>query len=191
MVPLDEPSAEQAGLMWIGEPAEWDYDGSTLRLVTESDTDFWRTTHYGFVRDSGHLAFHRVIGAFVARVTVRADYRHEFDQAGLMVRLDAERWMKCGLEFTQGPCLLSAVVTHGVSDWSQVPLPTRPEAVTIRVTRAGDSLRADFSVDHQAWITHRLAFFPPSLPVAVGPMAASPNEGGMAVTFTRFAVQPM
>ena len=57
--------------------------------------------------------------------------------------------------------------------------------------QAGDSVRVDFSVDRGAWVTHRLAFFPPLLPVAVGPMAASPTEGGMAVTFSRFRVQPM
>lgn len=191
MAPLDDPLAEHAALAWRSEPARWEADPSTIHLVTDGETDFWRTTHYGFIRDNGHFAHRRISGDFVAQARVRADYRHEYDQAGLMVRLDAERWMKCGVEFAHGRYLLSAVVTHGVSDWSQAPLPEPPQLLGVRVTRSGDSLTVDFAVDGSDWTTHRMAFFPPQLPVAVGPMAASPTEGGMAVTFTGFSVRPV
>ncbi|MFN8076208.1 MAG: DUF1349 domain-containing protein [Kineosporiaceae bacterium] len=191
MAPLDEPVADSAALAWSGEPGRWEADASTIHLVTDGETDFWRTTHYGFIRDNGHFAYRKVSGDFVAEVRVRADYRSEFDQAGLMVRLDAERWMKCGVEFAHGRHLLSAVVTHGVSDWSQSALREAPQVLAVRVRRAGDSLTVDFAVDGGMWATHRLAFFPPALPVGVGPMAASPTEGGMAVTFTGFTVQPV
>jgi regulation of enolase protein 1 (concanavalin A-like superfamily) len=41
---------------WLNEPAVWSGDASDLTVAVEPDTDFWRTTHYGFVRDSGHFA---------------------------------------------------------------------------------------------------------------------------------------
>lgn len=41
--------------VWLNEPAHWSVQGDTLRIRTERATDFWRTTHYGFDRDSGHF----------------------------------------------------------------------------------------------------------------------------------------
>ena len=35
---------------WLKEPPRWDEQGATLSVVTGGNTDFWRTTHYGFVR---------------------------------------------------------------------------------------------------------------------------------------------
>ena len=40
---------------WINAPERWRLDGERLLVVTDKATDFWRETHYGFVRDNGHL----------------------------------------------------------------------------------------------------------------------------------------
>ena len=40
---------------WLNPPAEHEVSSGRLTLVTAPSTDFWRHTHYGFVRDSGHL----------------------------------------------------------------------------------------------------------------------------------------
>ena len=69
-------------LRWLNEPPEWSEDGGALRIVTAPDTDFWRTTHYGFVRDSGHFRYGRVDGDFSARVLIEGAYRDQYDQAG-------------------------------------------------------------------------------------------------------------
>lgn len=43
---------------------------------------------------------------------------------GLVVRLDGEHWLKCGLEYCDRRCQLSVVVTkNGYSDWSKVAYP--------------------------------------------------------------------
>ena len=43
----------------------------------------------------------------------------QFDQGGLLIYLDSDHWMKCGLEFCDGKILLSVVIcNHGYSDWS-------------------------------------------------------------------------
>src|SRR3954465_12944681 len=79
---------------WLNEPAEWSEEGSSLRVRTEERTDFWRETHYGFLRDSGHFRFARATNDFTARVTFEGDYRELYDQAGLMLRLDERHWIK-------------------------------------------------------------------------------------------------
>ena len=42
--------------------------------------------------------------------------RHQqYDQAGLMVRLDPQHWLKCGIEYVDGRQCASAVVTRRLS----------------------------------------------------------------------------
>lgn len=39
---------------WLNEPARWSTEDG-LTVVADAGTDFWRTTHYGFDRDTGHV----------------------------------------------------------------------------------------------------------------------------------------
>lgn len=43
-----------SGYRWLNEPASWKGGDRDLSLKTDGNTDFWRETFYGFVRDSGH-----------------------------------------------------------------------------------------------------------------------------------------
>ena len=41
---------------WLNEPRVWSVDpAGDLSMITDKGTDFWRETHYGFTRDSGHF----------------------------------------------------------------------------------------------------------------------------------------
>ena len=42
-------------MSWLNEPSDWSGDAADLTVAVEPDTDFWRMTHYGFTRDSGHF----------------------------------------------------------------------------------------------------------------------------------------
>jgi regulation of enolase protein 1 (concanavalin A-like superfamily) len=41
---------------WLNEPPAWREEDGVLTVTTGLKTDFWRETHYGFVRDDGHFA---------------------------------------------------------------------------------------------------------------------------------------
>ena len=41
---------------WLNEPSIRRRDGGALKVTTDRSTDFWRETHYGFTRDTGHSA---------------------------------------------------------------------------------------------------------------------------------------
>ena len=71
-------------------------------------------------------------GDFSATVDFRGDYETLYDQAGLMLRLDEETWIKAGIEYVAGRRMLSAVVTRDVSDWSTMPLPGDPAWVRLQ-----------------------------------------------------------
>jgi len=57
--------------------------------------------------------------------------KSQFDQAGILIRLDKEHWIKAGIEVVDEQPRLSCVVTNGFSDWSTQPWSV--PAVKIRV----------------------------------------------------------
>jgi regulation of enolase protein 1 (concanavalin A-like superfamily) len=160
-------------MRWLNEPSVWSGEASDLTVTAEPETDFWRTTHYGFVRDSGHFADTGQLG-----LRFRGDFAAQYDQAGLMLRIDAEHWIKAGLEL-DGQLWLSVVVTNGVSDWSQQPAP--PPAADgwydIRAVREGDSVQILCGAQPV-----RLAPFPQG-DVMSGPMCAAPKGPGFNARF--------
>src|SRR2546423_1703375 len=160
---------------WHNEPPAWHVRGDTPVMTAAPRTDFWRTTHYGFIRDSGHVYARRVSGDFVTEVKVSGAYRDQYDQAGLMVRLDAAHWLKCGIEFVDGVQQVSAVVTREYSDWSVTPLPSNPAALWLRLTRRGSAIEIRYALDGVGYQMLRLAYFTPSEIMSVGLMCASPD----------------
>lgn len=71
---------------WLNEPPEWREAGGELAVVTGDRTDFWRETHYGFIRDDGHFRHVGAEGDFSATVAFDGAYHALYDQAGLMLR---------------------------------------------------------------------------------------------------------
>ncbi|PDS37582.1 regulation of enolase 1 [Rhizobium anhuiense] len=175
---------------WLNEPANWRADEAALTLTTDEKTDFWRETHYGFIRDSGHfLAFPRADG-FTAQIRVQGEFRTLYDQAGLMVRIDEKRWVKTGVEFTDGEAFLSTVVTDGKSDWSVAQPFKELEDFRIRVTVANGAMRIQASRDGSFWPLLRLAPFPATDRYEVGPAACTPERSGLRVLFSEFWIGP-
>lgn len=177
--------------VWHNEPDRWRWSGGELCLTTEPGTQFWRVTHYGTSGDSGHFLGTRKSGEFAAGVEVQAALAADGDQAGLMVRLDAERWIRCGLELVDGRPAMGSVVTHGVSDWAVSPLSTAPEWLAIRAVRRGDCLSIDYAADGGPWLPHRMAYLPTLLRAFVGPMAISPNGQGYDVRLRGWYLNPI
>ncbi len=176
---------------WLNEPAAWNGDASALEFTTSDTTDFWRETFYGFVRDTGHAFLREVSGDFTASATVLGDYETLYDQAGLLLRIDETRWIKAGIEFTDGLMHFSVVVTNGVSDWSVIPLEDAQPAdpVFVRMTRHDDAVRVQFSVDGANWQLARLCPFP-ATDTKVGVMACSPQRAGFHARFRDILVGP-
>jgi hypothetical protein len=83
-------------LKWMNEPASYQRLGETMVVHSRAKTDFWRKTFYGYITDNGHFFYLETSGDFTFQARVNGQYAALYDQAGLMVRLDAENWMKCG-----------------------------------------------------------------------------------------------
>jgi uncharacterized protein len=175
---------------WLNEPAEWRMGADHVTVVTDHGTDFWRETHYGFTRDSGHFFSREAESAFSATLRVRARYESLYDQAGIMVRLDEETWIKAGIELSDGEALLGSVLTLGRSDWATGPFRSDASNVWIRVTVDRGVLRLQASGDSLRWPLVRLCPFPVAERYLVGPMCCTPERAGLKVVFSDFAVTP-
>lgn len=170
---------------WLNEPDNWQVDtAGDLLIVTDKGTDFWRETHYGFTRDSGHFLGFTAPAAFTAQLRIRGEYRELYDQAGIMVRLDERRWVKAGLEQSDGRAMLSSVLTNGKSDWATSPYEHDAQDFWMRVTVAQAVLRLQVSADGKIWPLARLSPFPVTTTHQVGPTACTPERSGLAIRFS-------
>ena len=175
---------------WLNAPEKFTRDEAQLRVTTDANTDCWRTTSYGCIRDSGHFFGTHVDGAFTAQLHVAAQYSALYDQAGMMVRIDAQHWIKCGVEFSDGQLLLSTVLTLDKSDWAVSLAPAMPDGFWLRVTVEKGVIRVQYSTDGLRWPLLRLAPFPEAGHYLVGPMCCTPERGGLEVVFSQFSLGP-
>jgi regulation of enolase protein 1 (concanavalin A-like superfamily) len=182
----------QEPFTWFNPPSHWRHLDGDLVVTTDDRTDFWRKTEYGFIRDNGHFAQRTVVGDFSVEVTFVGKYRTLYDQAGLMIRLDADRWIKTGIEFVDESMNFSTVVTNDTSDWSLIPLSEAPnlEAVRARLVRKGSTVSTAFRRPDGRWQMARVAGFPSGRLCQVGVMCCSPQRAGLEVRFSDFAVTP-
>ena len=175
-------------MQWENEPRAWQVDGNRVTVTTQPKSDFWRKTLHDFIAESGHFYFEEVAGDFTAAVTFVGKYKTLYDQAGLMVRVDAQHWMKCGIEYVHGVQYASAVVTRDFSDWSTAPLSPAPARCRITVKRMGTALEVYYAADDGPAVMIRQAYLPMGDAVQVGLMACSPGENSFEVEFVDYEV---
>ena len=109
-------------MQWFNEPEQWEIADNALSMYVTPHSDYWRISHYGFTVDDAPFYYNTYGGEFEVKVKITGDYKVRFDQAGLMLRIDKENYIKTGIEFVDGKFNLSTVVTHHTSDWSVITL---------------------------------------------------------------------
>jgi regulation of enolase protein 1 (concanavalin A-like superfamily) len=182
---------KNAAFHWLNTPKQWKATGNNLTLTVEPNTDYWRITHYGFIRDSGPFYYQEVAGDFEATVKITGQYKELFHQAGLMIRTDNKNWIKTGIEYVDGVQNVSAVVTHNVSDWSVVPRHDSPKSMWLSLLRKGDYVQIKYSFDGVKYDMLRLAYFQPKVKVQIGVVAAAPGKQKFEALFENFTVKPV
>jgi len=177
-----------ARLRWLNPPPAWSVESARLVIRPAAKTDFWQQTHYGFRADNGHFLHLEIAGDFTVTTKVRFRPAHQYDQAGLMVRIGPACWIKTAAEYeSEGPSKLGAVVTnHGRSDWSLQDFPRGRNEVRLRIRREA----RDFVVEWArgtggSWRLLRIAYLHEGAgqPLQCGLYACSPKGGGFRAEF--------
>ena len=104
------------GWTWLNEPRKWSTDPLTVHA--DPNSDFWRLTGNGIVRETGHLYGVTLTGDFTITATFSGAYAAQYDHAGVGLLIDGETWIKAGVELFDGKLRASTVVTRGFSDWN-------------------------------------------------------------------------
>ncbi|KAH3759491.1 uncharacterized protein Pelo_8684 [Pelomyxa schiedti] len=167
------------------------------------DTDYWQRTHYGFQHDNGHFLHTQLNTAYYhtkMQLHVSWTPKHLYDQAGLMIRVSADSWIKVCVEAGGGeePTRLGCVVTRdGFSDWSTQDFPATQNEIMFQIEREGSSFVISWAkhpatpTEPPKWFQLRVAHLPisPTIPAFCGLFLCAPNLApGFAAQFHSFSI---
>jgi len=173
---------------WFNEP-RFEVEENRLKIQSYPDTDFWQKTHYGFQRDNGHCLLTDVQGDF--SMTVRTEFHPgmQYDQSGLIVRLNSDNWIKASVEYeTANHSRLGSVVTNnGYSDWATIDVYKSIQTMWYRIQSRGNDFLIEYSYDGEQWkqlrITHLQSSFDK---IALGVYSCSPMDSSFEALFDNF-----
>ena len=164
---------------WYHEPSNWELKNNQLHIFPDAETDFWQNTHYGFRADNGHFLYTELTGDFILESEVECDFKHQYDQAGLMIRVSEECWIKTSVEFEPDePNKLGVVVTNNAfSDWSTQDVGDSMTKFKLQIERTGSDYKVSFfDVETNKWIQIRMLHLFDMPSVKVGIYACSPKQ---------------
>lgn len=176
-------------MQWFNEPEKWTVENQALSMFVTPKSDYWRISHYGFTVDDAPFYYALYGGEFEVKVKITGDYKNRFDQAGLMLRIDEQNYIKAGIEFVDGVYNLSTVVTHKTSDWSVIALEKPVPFIWIKAVRRLDAVEVFYSFDDKTYTMMRNAWMQDNIPMMVGVMGACPDGDGFNVKFENFKVK--
>lgn len=174
---------------WLNPPDIYHISDNELSLTTQPNTDFWQRTHYGFQNDNGHLfAFLTAQLTFTYALQARYAPQGKYDQAGIMVYIDAENWFKASVEYeNEAISRLGSVVTNqGFSDWATTDITSVPEIdIHYRLSRRSHDFLIEQSSDggtyQQLRIFHLLKA---DVAIRLGMYACSPQNSSFKAAFS-------
>jgi regulation of enolase protein 1 (concanavalin A-like superfamily) len=184
-------------LNWLNAPQQYyqDTQEKCLVIAQEAHTDFWQKTHYNFTPDNGHFLYREVTGDFILSTKVRFYPKHQYDQAGLLVRISAACWLKTSVEYEpDGASRLGVVVTNsGYSDWSTQEFLSDKNEITLRVRRENGDYLVEYLKEDISWVQMRMAHLledTGAIAVKAGLYACSPAGAGYKACFDFLQIQP-
>ncbi len=177
-------------LKWTNEPKEYFISDSRIEFVTENNTDLWQRTYYKFRNDNAPILQTKtdeIEFSFTTKVEFNSN--SNFDQAGIVVYLDSENWIKSSIEYgDENSSYLGAVVTNnGYSDWSTSQISSKIKSIWFRLSRRDSDFCIETSFDGISFKHIRIChIFNLGKTVNFGLYACSPENGSFKATFTNF-----
>jgi hypothetical protein len=196
-----------ANAKWINQPKSYDITDTSITITTESNTDYWQRSYYGFRNDNAPALLMKSDINFSFTTKVSFEYRNRFDQCGIIIYIDSDNWFKASIEFEDKNFsrLGSVVTNNGYSDWATTDISTKTE-VWYRLSRRGPDFLIEFSLDGLEFNQMRIFHLhclgdttaemgkldppaPPLLSVRFGVYACSPMDSSFESRFDNFKLE--
>ncbi len=175
---------------WLNKP-DYSVTDGILTIQTSPGTDYWQRTHYGFQRDNAHALVREIAVDFVMCVRTQFHPHSQYDQCGLLVRADAENWLKCSVEYeTSSHSRLGSVVTNnGYSDWATIDITEPLNTMYYRIRRDGSDFIVEYSRNGSNYHQQRIAHLHGDRQsLLAGIYACSPMQGSFEAKFSDFTL---
>lgn len=170
---------------WLNDPVDVFFNEKGMNVLAREKTDFWQSAHHNFAKDNGHFFYAYRMGDFSMTLKWSFVTLNQFQQCGIMVRIDEKNWIKASLMYDDAayPKLGSAVTQRGYSDWAPQNMPLPLNEIWYRISKKDGDYVVSYSLDGKNFIQIRLAALLADQPeVKVGAYICSPKVSGFEAT---------
>lgn len=173
---------------WVRKPKNVTVTEDIIEIITESGTDLWQRTYYGFSNDNAPVFQAQTDEKYFSFI-VRTQFesKDRFDQCGVAMYLDSDNWFKASIEFEDETMqrLGSVVTNNGYSDWATTDIPADIKEMWYRFSRRESDFCIECSTGGKTFKQMRIFhMFAGAGSIKFGIYAASPTTGSFKATFT-------
>jgi regulation of enolase protein 1 (concanavalin A-like superfamily) len=175
-------------LFWIHEPKDYTVQGDKIIIKTESNTDFWQRTYYGFRNDSAPALLLKTVDPYFSFIVkTEFDSKHRFDQCGVIIYQNSDNWFKASIEFENEEYqrLGSVVTNNGYSDWATTDVSADIKTMFYRLSRRENDFCIEISYDGLVYKQMRIFhLFEGGGEIQFGIYACSPEISSFEAVFS-------
>nr|WP_091530773.1 DUF1349 domain-containing protein [Alkalibacterium subtropicum] len=175
-------------------PEKMNQTEEKLVIHTEAGTDLWQRTYYGFQNDNAPMVQTETDEPYFSFVTkVENESIHRFDQAGIVVYLDSDNWIKASSEYENAEYqrLGSVVTNKGYSDWASQDIDAKINTIWYRLSCRRPDFRIEYSLNGEDFKQIRICHMDKgNETISFGIYACSPLKGSFQATFSEMTIGP-
>lgn len=173
---------------WIRKPAEAEVADGKVIIMTETGTDLWQRTYYGFQNDNAPVLQAKTSEKYFSFVVkTQFESKVRFDQCGVAMYLNSDNWFKASIEYENDQIqrLGSVVTNHGYSDWATTDISSNIREMWYRLSRRESDYCIECSTDGVYFKQMRIFhMWEGAGEISFGIYACSPTEGSYRAVFT-------
>lgn len=177
---------------WIRKPKQVVIGENRIEIITESGTDLWQRTYYGFTNDNAPVFQAKTDEQYFSFIVkTHFESKDRFDQCGVAMYLDSDNWFKASIEYEneQIQRLGSVVTNNGYSDWATTDISSEIKEMWYRFSRRGSDFCIECSENGTDFRQMRIFhMFNGAGTITFGIYACSPTTGSYKATFTDMVV---
>lgn len=174
--------------IWTRQPRKVQVGEHEVIITTESGTDLWARTYYGFQNDNApvfQIKTEEKYFSFLVKTEFESSCR--FDQCGVVMYLNSDNWFKASIEYEDEKIqrLGSVVTNHGYSDWATTDISSDIKSMWYRFSRRESDYCIECSEDGIQYRQMRIFhMWEGSGEITFGIYACSPTNGSYQAAFS-------